>query len=154
MSNMEHEGIVVSGSNVPVIRAGFSNILFLLLIIILILINQLFLGFNMSLFPRLLILFVICLVMLKVYNQSVSKLFLKDRTKLVIIGPFSESAFDSSEIELTRVYGIPSSMTIFIMIKKTTSVLPKFYFFVALSTNCGSYEDTKTRLQLLLKEID
>ena len=91
--------------------------------------------------------------MLKVYNHSVSKLFLKNRTRLIIVGPFSESVFDSSEVELTKVYGIPSSMTIFVMIKKTTSVLPKFYFFVALSTNCGSYADTITRLKLLLKEI-
>lgn len=154
LSNDKHKEIVISASNTPVIRAGFSNLLFLFLIVILILVNHMLYSFNISLFLRLLFLFAICLMMLKVYNHSVSKLFLKDKSSLILVGPFSKTIFDSSEIELTEVYGIPSSMTIFIMIKKKTSVLSKFFFFVALSTSCGSYADTKKRLELLLKEIE
>lgn len=153
LSNMEHEGIIISRSNVPIIRAGLSNIIFLLLLVTLVLVNQVLYDFDMRLFPRILILLGICLVILKAYNHSVSRLFIKDGKNLVLVGPFSESVFDSSTIEVASVYGIPSSMTIFIMIKKKTSALPRFYFFVAVSTNYGSYADTKTKLVSLLKEM-
>lgn len=154
LSNIENEGIIISRSNVPIIRAGFSNIIFLFLIIALILVNQMIYDINIPLFYRLLILLGVLLVILKIYNHSVSRLFLKDEKSIVLVGPFSETVFDSSEIKATQVYGIPSSMTIFIMIKKTASFFPKFYFFVALSTNYGSYTDTKTKLISLLKEVN
>ena len=153
-SNIENEGIIISNSNLPIIRAGFANIILLLLFIALILVNQMLNSFNVPLFFRALILLGVFLVMLKIYNHSVSRLFFKDGKSIVLVGPFCETVFDSSEIKATQVYGIPTSMTIFIMIKKTTSFVPKFYFFVALSTNHGSYTDTKTKLISLLKEIN
>jgi hypothetical protein len=149
----QQEEIIISGSSVPVIRAGYSNIIFLLLPITLILVNQLLNEFNTTIFPRTIILLIILIIVLKVYTHSVSRLYIKEGKTLVIVGPIFESTIDSSEIKMTKVYGIPSSMTIFFVIKKANVTLPKFYFFVAVSTNYGPYKSTKLKLVSLLREL-
>ncbi|MFH1673858.1 MAG: hypothetical protein ABIF87_10610 [Pseudomonadota bacterium] len=151
---MKREGLIVSSSNVPVIRAGYSNIILLLLLVMLVLINQVLNDFGMALFPRGLILLGLCLVILKVYTHSVSRIFINDGKTLVLVGPFSESKINAGEIVETKVYGIPSSMTIFLKIKRKASTLPVFYFFVAASTSYGTYANTKTKLLSLLGELN
>jgi len=153
-ANFKQEGLTISRSDVPVIRVGFANIIFLLLFFGLILINQALNDFGIDIFIKEIILLCFCLATLKVYTHSISKIIIKDQKKLVIVGPFSNTEIDSAEIYRTTVYGIPSSMTIFLKVKKKLSFLPSVYFFVAVSTNYGSYADTKKKLILLMKQFD
>jgi hypothetical protein len=145
--------IIVTSSNVPIIRSGFSNVIFFLLAVALIFVNQILNDFGVPPLIKTIIAIIICVVALKVYGRSVSKLYVKDGKNLVIVGPVSESMIDVSEIEKADVYGIPSSMTIFVIVKTKKANFPKWYFFVSVSTNCGSYAETKTRLTGLLGEL-
>jgi len=145
--------IIITSSNVPVIRSGFSNILFFLLFIAVIVVNRILNDFNVSLVPKALIILFICVVTLQIYCRSVSKIYFKDGSGIVIVGPIFESKIDASQIEKIDVYGIPSSMTIFLTIKMKKTRLPKWYFFIAVSTNCGSFEATRTRLTEISSEI-
>jgi len=82
------------------------------------------------------------------------KFFIKDGKTLVIICACSGTEIGIDEIIETNIYGIPSSMTIFLKVRKKSSFLPKFYFFVASSTNYGSYADTRSKLHSLLMQLD
>ena len=131
--------IIVNSSQLPIIRAGYSNIIFLLLAVALILVNQILIDINSSVYIKTLVLLVTTIITFKVYTHSVSKLYIKDNKNLVFVGPISESIVDASKIKMTKVYGIPSSMTLLIKINKQGTVLPVFHYFIAVSTNCGSY---------------
>ncbi len=148
----QQKEIIINSSNIPVIRSGFSNIIFLLLFIFLILVNQILNDFDISFFLRMVIFLVVCILTLKIYSCSIARICIENGEKLVLVGPVSQSTIDVSKIEKVAVYGIPSSMTISIMIKIKDIKLPKFYFFIAVSTNCGSYADTKIRLMSLLEK--
>jgi hypothetical protein len=152
-TEFKQEGIIVGNSNYPVIRAGYANILFLLLIVWSILIYQAMNELNINLIVKGIILSVFLLATLKVYSHSISKLFTKDGMILVIVGPFSNIEIGSDEIVKTKVYGIQSSMTIFVKIQRKTKLLPSFYFFVAASTNYGSYANTRLKLISILSEL-
>lgn len=152
--NTDKNAIIVNSSHLPVIRAGYSNIIFLLLAIALILANQILVDLNIAIYSRILVFLIICFVTLKVYTHSVSRLYIKDKKSLVFIGPISKSIIDASKIKMTTVYGIPSSMILFIRIQKKDVAFPIFYFFVAVSTNYGSYKDTKIKLISLLRKIN
>ena len=152
--NSDKDAIIVNISHVPVIRAGYFNVIFLLLAFALILANQILIDLNVAVYTRLLVLLIICLVTLKVYNHSVSKLYLKNNNSLIVIGPFFTSIIPASKIEATKVYGIPSSMTIFLQIKRNDAKFPVIYFFIAISTNQGSYKDTKLKLVSLLGKLN
>jgi len=149
----QQKEIIINSSNIPVIRSGFSNIIFLLLFIFLILLNQILNDFDIGIFLKMVVFLVICILTLKIYNCSIARIYIKNGKKLVLVGPVSQSTIDTSRIEKVEVYGIPSSMTIFITIKIKDTKLPKFYFFVSVSTNCGSYTDTKIRLMALFEII-
>ena len=152
--NTDKDAIIVNSSHLPVIRAGYSNIIFLLLAIALILANQILVDLNIAIYLRILVFLIICFVTLKVYTHSVSRLYIKDKKSLVFIGPICKSIINASKIKMTTVYGIPSSMILFIRIQKKDVAFPIFYFFVAVSTNYGSYKDTKIKLISLLRKIN
>jgi hypothetical protein len=153
-TGFKQDAIVVGSSNFPVIRAGYANIIFLLLIVGSVLINQAMNDLSINIVLKGITLSIFCLATLKAYTHSISKLFIKDGKTLVIVGPFSNSEIGTAEIVKTKVYGIQSSMTIFVKIKRKTKFLSSFYFFVAASTNYGSYTDTKLKLISLLKELN
>ena len=125
-----------------------------MLAIALILVNQIISDLNLTVYGRICVLLIICLVTLKLYKHSVSKLYITGTGSLVVIGPFSKSRIDTSKIKMARVYGIPSSMTILLKVKKIDAKLPAFFYFIAVSTNHGSYMDTKIKLLSLLEEFD
>lgn len=151
--NSDKDAIIVNSSYVPVIRAGYFNIIFLLLAFALILANQILIDLNFGLYARLLVLLIIFFVTLKIYNHSVSRLYIENDNNLIVIGPFFKSTIDASKIKATKVYGIPSSMTIFFQIKINDAKFPVIYFFIAISTNQGSYKDTKLKLISLLGKL-
>ncbi len=150
--DFKQEGMAISSCDVPVIRVGFSNIIFLLFFIGLILINQVLNDYGVNIFVKGIILFCFCLSTLKVYTHSVSKIYIKDRKTIVIVGPFSDTKIELVEIIGVKIYGIPSSMTIFLEVKRKMYFLPSFYYFVSTSTNYGPYADTRIKLISLLKE--
>jgi hypothetical protein len=152
LADFKQEGLIVSSSDAPLIRAGYANLIFLLLAVGLILINQALIDFGIDKIIKGIMLVCFCLLMLKIYAHSVSKIFIKDGKALVVIGPFSRNEIGIDDILETKIYGIPSSMTLFIKVKKKSSPLPKFYFFVAVSTNYGSYADTRKKLEALLMQ--
>lgn len=152
LAGFKQEGMVICSSDAPVIRVGFSNIIFLLFFVGLILINQVLNDFGINIFVKGTILLCFCLATLKVYTHSVSKIYIKDGIKIVIVGPFSDTEIDLVEIIRAKVYGIPSSMTIFLEVKRKMKFLPSFYYFVSTSTNYGPYADTRIKLISLLKE--
>jgi hypothetical protein len=152
--NTDKDAIIVNSSHLPVIRAGYSNIIFLLFAIALILANQVLVDLNTAIYSKIIVFLVMCYVALKLYTHSVSRLYIKDKKSLVFIGPISKSIIDVSKIKMTKVYGIPSSMTMLIQVKKKDAAIPIFYFFVAISTNCGSFMDTKIKLISLLRKLD
>lgn len=154
LTDLKQEGLIVCSSNIPLVRAGYANLIFLLLTAGLILINQALSDFGIIQTIRGTLLLGFCLLMLKTYTHSVSKIFIKDGKTLVIIGPFSGTEIGIDEIIETNIYGVPSSMTIFLKVRKKSSSLPKFYFFVAASTNYGSYADTRSKLHSLLMQLD
>ncbi|KJS28277.1 MAG: hypothetical protein VR64_19705 [Desulfatitalea sp. BRH_c12] len=134
-ADFEQEGLAISSSDVPVIRVGFANIIFLLLLFGLILINQALNDFGIDIYIKEIILLCFCLATLKVYTHSISKIIIKDQKTLVIVGPFSNTEIDSAEIIRTTVYGIPSSMTIFLRLKKN-------YHFYLRSIFLSRYRQT------------
>jgi hypothetical protein len=152
--NSDKDIIIVNSSHLPIIRVGYSNIIFFLLAIALIFVNQILIEINSSVYIKFLILLAISSMTFKVYTHSVSRLYIKDNKSLVFVGPISKSIIDASKIRMTKVYGIPSSMTIFILIKKRGTAIPVFHFFIAVSTNYGSYLDAKRKLIALLQKLE
>ena len=150
--DLKQEALIVSSSNTPIIRAEFSNFILFLLFIGLIFINKVLIDFGFNFYLKFLILLGVCLIAFSIYNQSISRLHIKDEEELIITGPLFKSIFKLSEIEKVEVYGIPSSMTIFVTIKKKNSLIPKFYYFIAISTNYGAYADTKDKLISLFEK--
>jgi hypothetical protein len=148
----DKNGIIINSNQLPIIRAGYANIIFLLLAVVLILANQILVDFSSAIVLRILVLLAIFILILKIYTHSLSRIYV-DEKNLVFIRPISKSIIDTTRIMKTKVYGIPSSMTIFIQIKKRGELLPLLYFFVATSTNCGSYMDTKAKLISLLRKL-
>lgn len=143
--------IIINSSEIPILRAGLSNIILFLLLISLIYTNQLLNEISLTLLPKIVIFLIIIIVTLKVYSNSISRLSVKDGNQLIIVGPISKTTIDTSKIVKTDISGIPSSMIILVMFKMKNATLPKCYFFVALSTSCGSYSDSKKELADLLK---
>jgi hypothetical protein len=151
--DLKQEGLIVIRSDVPLVRAGYANLIFLLLAVGLVLINQALSDFGIAKVIKGIMLVGFCLLMLKIYTQSVSKILIKDRKALVIVGPLSRTEIWIDDILETKVFGISSSMTIIFKIRRKSSVIPKFYFFVAVSTNYGSYADTRKKLDSLLMQL-
>ncbi|MBW1677775.1 MAG: hypothetical protein JRF57_16320 [Deltaproteobacteria bacterium] len=150
-ADIQHQDIIINSSGTPVLRSGFSNLIFVLLAIMLVFANQILNEFYITLLPKTVIFLIIIIVAFKIYGHSISRLTLKNGQKIVMVGPISKATIDISEIERAQVSGIPSSMIIFIELKMKNARLPKWYFFVAFSTNCGSYNDTKAKLVELLE---
>lgn len=146
----QNQHIIVSNIEKPILRAGLSNIIFLLLIIFLISVNQILNEFFVNILLKSIIFLMIFIVTLKMYSHSISKIFVNNLGKLIVIGPISKTTIEISEIEKVEISGIPSSMIIFILLKMKNATLPKCFFIIALSTNCGSYSDTKAKLIELL----
>ncbi len=153
LAALKQEDLIVSNSNVPLIRAGYANIIFLLLIIGLILIKQALSAFQIPAYVQWLLLSNYCLMILISYIHSISRISIKDKKTLVLTTPFSATKINNSEIDNAKVFAIPSSMTIILKIRRKTSALPEFYYFIAASTNYGSYADTRTKLVSLLTQF-
>jgi hypothetical protein len=150
VQSSQKKEIYLCVSRVPIIRSGYANLIFFLSFIALLLVNYIPTEYELPLLFKVLISIFICIVTLKAYACSVSRIFLTNENELVIEGPVSESTFNTSLIEKAEVYGIPSSMAIFFILKFNNLRFPKFFFFVAVSTNCGSYSATKECLTELL----
>ena len=148
-----HDEIVINRSSVPIIRAGFSNIIFFLAIVASILLNQAMKDFDISLLLRTIAVMLVCLGTIRIYSCSLAKILIRDSKTLVLISPVSEILIDASKIERSKVTGIPSCLTTFILIKMRKSRFPNFYFFVAVSTNHGPYEETMIKLTAMLREL-
>lgn len=142
--------VIINNSNIPVIRAGYANFIFLLLVVGLILTNQALIDIGVIMALRLITLFLFCILMLKIYTQSISKILIKNE-ELIIVGPISQNVFRFDEMLDVKVYGLPTSMTIFVKIKEQATKLPKFFFFIAVSTNHGTYLNTKIEVETLLE---
>ena len=148
-SDSDPTEIIITSSNVPVIRSGLSNILFFLCIIAVIFFNQILKELHVSLLPRLICILIICTAALAIYSRSVARIYFKDGRAVVIVRPVSETELEASQIKSIDVYGIPASMTIFLLVRMRKIKFPKWFFFVAVSTNCGSYGATFTKLKKL-----
>jgi hypothetical protein len=138
--------IIFCDSTVPVIRGGISNVLFLVLFAAIIGLNQSLKDLDADDILRILSVSFLCLLTMRVYVSSVSRLYVKNGNKLVLVNPIRESVITISEIEKTQVSGIPSSMIILLTMKCKTRKLPRFHFMIAVSTNLGGYEDTRMGL--------
>ena len=153
LADPKHEGLIVSGNTTPVIRAGYSNGMFLLLPVWSVLINEVLKEFGIAPFIRGVVLLGFCLAGLKVYSHSLSRIFIKNGKTLVLVGAFTETEIDADDILETKVYALLSCMQIFLKVKRKTSSLPAFYHFIAPVTNYGGCADTRTKLLLLLKRL-
>jgi hypothetical protein len=152
IANSKEKGMVVGSSDIKMIRVGFSNIIFIIFFVGLILLNQVLNDLNINILVKGIILLVFCLATLKVYTHSVSRIYINDGKTIVIVGPFSIVEIDLLEISKTKIYGIPSSMTIFLEIKRKMNFFPSFYYFVSTSTNYGPYNDTMIKLASMISE--
>lgn len=140
------EEILVYSSELPVLRGGLYNLIFLLLLIFLIYANQIMSALSMTVMVRLVVFVVCVLVSLILYSHCVTKLSVESAGNLVIVSPISKRSIIVSEIRKTEIFGIPASASIFVLLKIENARLPKWFFLLALSTNCGSYRDTKSKL--------
>ena len=149
----KQEGLIVSGSDVPVLRAGWSNIILFVLLVWSVLINQVLKDIGIAPFVRGVVVLGLCLAGLKVYSHSVSRIFIKNGKTLVLIGPLAATEIDADDILETDVSGIPSSSTVLLKVKRRTSLLPTFYYFATFVTNYGGYDDTRAKLLSLLERL-
>jgi len=149
-SSAKDKELKISGSTVPIIRAGFANIIFIVLFSFLVLLNQLLSDLSLSTLPRAILVILIIALAIKIYLHSVSRFYIREDGSFVIVGPLFEKRIHLLNVAKTKIYGMPTSMTIVLMIKTKNSLLPSFFFFVAISNFLGPFNETKEKLASIL----
>jgi hypothetical protein len=153
-ADRQDEGLIISGNTTPLIRVGYSNIIFFLLPVWSILINQALRDLGAAPLIRGTVLLALCVAALKVYSHAVSRIAIRDGRTLVLVGPFAETEIDAADILKADVFGFSSCMTIVLEIRRKTASLPMYYYFVAVVTNYGAHAETRAELLSLLRQLE
>jgi hypothetical protein len=152
----EQEGLIVSRSDTPVVRAGWlANIMMPFLIAVWsVLINQVLKDLGIAPFIRGAVVLGVCLVGARLYSRVVCRIFIKNGKTLVVLGPFAATEINADDILKTDVCALTSCGWIILEVKRKSSRLPAFYhIFVAPVTNYGGCADTAAKLRVLLKRL-
>ncbi|GEM_PF-2875558 len=150
----EEEGLIVTDGEVPVLRAGYANMLWFCTLVASVLLNQVLKDVGAAPFIRGVAVTALCVAAWKMYNQYVSRIFIKDGSTLVIVGPLAETHVHADDIVATDVSVHASAFTVVLKVTRRGSLFPAFcYFVVAPVTNYGGCADSGTRLRLLLKRL-
>ncbi len=148
------ETLIVSNSNVPIVRAGYANLIWLLLPIALVLLDQGLEDLKAGPGARVLLLAGLCLMALTNYLHALSAISVSDDNTLTLVRPVSSTRIPISSIDHVTLYSLPASMFIYLKVKKKASRLPSFFFFVAASTSSGGFADTERKLGDLIDTVN
>lgn len=149
----QQEGLIVSGSTNPLVRAGYANLIFFLLFVFSLLINEALGGLGATASLRGLVILALCLVGLRAYSHAAARIAVKNGDTLVVVGPFGETQIRAADIVEAEVWGYPLCMMTVVKIRRKTARFPSYYHFTAVATNWGAQAETQTRLRALLAQL-
>lgn len=152
-SKPTQEEFFVNGSRTPVLRAGYSNSLLIILAIALGLCNQAMIDGGAAAWVRGIALVGLSLVGLYVYACSLSRIYVRNGQELVLVGPLTEDSIELREIAAYEVWGIQASQFVCLKLRLRSSSRPRFRFVVAVSTSAGGYAETKAHLRTLMEGV-
>jgi hypothetical protein len=134
------------------IRVGFANIVIFLLILSVLLLSEILDYFSIAKFWKIFVIVIYCIFGIKFYSQSVSSIQKTQKEELIIINTFSRSKIDLADIEWTKIYTIPTSCAIFLLIKRKGALFPNLNHFISPQTNQGSFKETYIKLSSLIEK--
>lgn len=145
----QQKEIIVSTSNIPIIRAGYANSIIFIAYSWSALIWQFMTYIGTLYIAKWFALIIGFYLFIFIYNRALSKIIINENY-LVMEHPLSRSNICWNVVREVKVLDFPPSLTVILRIKYVNRSLPKFYYFVSPSTSAGSYNDTLDTLSLLL----
>jgi hypothetical protein len=150
-SSDQEKELRITNINYPIMRVGYANFVIVVSFFLMILFNQLISDLSFSALSRFFLLALITTCTIKIYLHSVAKFYNDENKSLTVLGPLFKKRIFFSDIVKMKIFGIPASMTIVLMVKTKNSALPSFFYFVAVSNLLGTYNETKEKLASLLE---
>ena len=149
---MRENGIEVTSSRTPIVRAAWANMLLFIIFVYVTIVYEILSDIGVALVFKIPVVVIVCIAGLYLYSRSISRIYRTKEDGLVIVGPLGSSQIDLSQVERIRIHETPSSQTVSLLIKKKAVRFPSLYFLIAVQTNQGCFADTKAKLSLLLEE--
>jgi hypothetical protein len=141
--------VVVNNSNMPVIRAGYGNIIILIAFCITLLVNEVFFALGASQVTRYLIVCALILLFFVAYSLSVSRINFNEDVAEIICS-FRRYSIRYSNLSHVNIYIIPSCMFTIMVLRFKKRHFCVFHY-VAVSTNRGSAHDSARYLRQMIE---
>lgn len=148
MSNI----LLVNGSTLVVLRAGYANILVFLLLITVSLSNVVVSQFTQALWIRGLVTAVLIVIFVRLYWSAISRIDVRD-DRIVITMSLSTKTIPVSDIVSWKLFEFPLGYAARIRFRLASRKLPFSVSFVAPYTNRGDFRSTVKFLRESLDKI-
>lgn len=138
--------LVIHGSRLPVVRAGWSNFLLIPWLAALFLVGVMADALPVPAASRPALWLVVTVLFLVVYGSALARVELGDGSVLFVCAPWTlRVPINSIEYVSTAVYGSWMMMTL--RVKRRSRVLPLLFHFVTMATSYGPLRDTEATLR-------
>ena len=129
--------LVINDSATKVVRAGFGNMVIPLSFVALVLLNQLLLDLNVSIYFRSIVTLFVLVFFVKLYLSNISKISI-DEHSLNFTTPLDVKSIRKNEIKSIKIYPIRVNRTVVLFVWNSNKMLPTIYSFVTVNsfTSC------------------
>ena len=140
------EGLIVFNIKMGSVRVRDSYLLIFIGVVFSVMLNLVLMEIEIGKYARLIIVSIFILLIIKIYFNSIKRIFFRNKDTIVFVGPLSETEIKLSDVARITISGARSNSFVGMEIKLKKKIVPRMFHFSAAQTNYGNYKDTKSGL--------